>query len=100
MFGFKKIVVVVLLIAALSIGPLGSAAFAAEYLEREKPTGGMMMWDTLFMRPIGMVATAVGSVVWLVSYPFAALGGNTDETTQALVADPFEWTFERPLGHF
>ena len=100
MLGFKKIVMVVLLIAALSIGPLGSAAFASEYLEREKPTGGMMMWDTLFMRPIGMVATAVGSVVWLVSYPFAALGGNTDETTQALVAAPFEWTFERPLGHF
>ena len=100
MLGFKKIVMVVLLIAALSIGPLGSAAFASEYLEREKPTGGMMMWDTLFMRPIGMVATAVGSVVWLVSYPFAALGGNTDETTQALVAEPFEWTFERPLGHF
>jgi hypothetical protein len=100
MLGFKKIVMVVLLIAALSIGPLGSAAFASEYLEREKPTGGMMMWDTLFMRPIGMVATAVGSVVWLVSYPFAALGGNTDESTQALVAAPFEWTFERPLGHF
>ena len=100
MLGFRKIVMVVLLIAALSIGLQGPAAFASEYLEREKPTGGMMMWDTLFMRPIGMVATAVGSVVWLVSYPFAALGGNTDETTQALVADPFEWTFERPLGHF
>ena len=100
MLGFRKIMMVVLLIAALSIGPLGPAAFASEYLEREKPTGGMMMWDTLFMRPIGIVATAVGSVVWLVSYPFAALGGNTDESTQALVADPFEWTFERPLGHF
>jgi hypothetical protein len=100
MFGFRKTVVVVLLIAAFSIGPLGPAAFAGEFLEREKPTGGMMMWDTLFMRPIGMVATAVGSVVWLVSYPFAALGGNTDESTQALVVDPFEWTFERPLGQF
>jgi hypothetical protein len=100
MLGFRKIVMVALLIAALSIGPLGPAAFADEYLEREKPTGGMMMWDTLFMRPIGMVATAVGSVVWLVGYPFAALGGNTDESTQALVAAPFEWTFERPLGQF
>jgi len=59
-----------------------------------------MMWDTLFMRPIGMVATAVGSVFWLVSYPFAALGDNTDESTQELVVAPFEWTFERPLGHF
>jgi hypothetical protein len=100
MLGFRKIVMVALLIAALSIGPLGPAAFADEYLEREKPTGGMMMWDTLFMRPIGVVATAVGSVVWLVGYPFAALGGNTDESTQALVAAPFAWTFERPLGQF
>jgi hypothetical protein len=100
MLGFRKIVMVVLLIAALSIGPLCPAAFAEEYLEREKPTGGMMMWDTLFMRPIGMVATALGSVVWLVSLPFAALGGNTDESTQALVAAPFEWTFGRPLGQF
>ena len=100
MLGFRKILMVVLLIAALSVGPLGPAAFASDYLGMEKPTGGMMMWDTLFMRPIGMVATAVGSVVWLVSYPFAWLGGNTDESTQALVAAPFEWTFERPLGHF
>jgi hypothetical protein len=52
------------------------------------------------MRPIGMVATAVGSVFWLVSYPFAALGDNTNESTQELVVAPFEWTFERPLGHF
>jgi len=100
MLGFRKIVMVVLLIAALSIGPIGPAAFADEYLEREKPTGGMMMWDTLCMRPIGIVATAVGSVIWLVSYPFAALGGNTNESTQELVVAPFEWTFERPLGHF
>ena len=100
MLGFRKIVMVVLLIAALSIGPLSPAAFADEYLEREKPTGGMMMWDSLFMRPIAMVATAVGSVVWLVSYPFAYCGGNTNESTQALVAAPFEWTFERPLGQF
>ena len=100
MLGLRKIVVVVLLITAFSIGPLGPAAFADEYLESQKPSGGQMMWDTLFMRPIGIVATAVGCVVWLVSYPFAFLGGNTNESTQALVADPFEWTFQRPLGHF
>jgi hypothetical protein len=35
-----------------------------------------------------------------VSYPFAALGGNTDESTQKLVAEPFNWTFSRPLGYF
>jgi hypothetical protein len=65
-----------------------------------EPTGGMMMWDALVMRPVGIVGTALGSVVWLVSYPFAALGGNADQSTERLVMDPFEWTFQRPLGEF
>jgi hypothetical protein len=52
------------------------------------------------MRPIGIVGTALGSVVWVVSYPFAALGGNVDESTEALVQQPFDWTFQRPLGEF
>ena len=97
---FKPRWLAVVLMAALMIGPLGSVAFAEQYMEREKPTGGMMMWDALAMRPIGICATAVGAVVWLVSYPFAYLGGNTDESTQKLVADPFDWTFQRPLGEF
>jgi hypothetical protein len=100
MSGFKPCWLAAVLVAALIIGPLGSVAFADQYMEREKPTGGMMMWDALAMRPIGMVGTAVGAVVWLVSYPFAALGGNTDESTQKLVVDPFDWTFQRPLGEF
>jgi len=99
MSGFKPCWLAVVLMAALMIGPLGSVA-GEQYMETEKPTGGMMMWDALAMRPIGIVGTAVGAVVWLVSYPFAALGGNTDESTQKLVVDPFDWTFQRPLGEF
>lgn len=100
MFGFKRHLTVALVVTAFLLGPLAPAALADEYGEREKPSGGQMMWDALAMRPIGMVATAVGSVVWLVSYPFAYWGGNTDESTEALVKDPVEWTFRRPLGEF
>lgn len=100
MIGFGKLTMITLLMAVLVIGPLVPAAPAAEQMEKEKPTGGMMMWDTLAMRPIGICATAIGSVVWLVSYPFALLGGNTEESTEALVRAPYEWTFERPLGEF
>jgi len=110
--GFKPNWLAVVVIAALLVGSFGSAAFASrdnssDCLDRDnysacepEPTGGMMMWDILVMRPIGIVGTAAGSVVWLISYPFAALGGNTDQSTQRLVADPFEWTFQRPLGEF
>jgi hypothetical protein len=100
MFGFKRHLMVVLVVSALTLGTLSPAALADEWTEREKPTGGQMMWDSLALRPIGMVATAMGSVVWLVSYPFAYWGGNTEESTQALVKDPVEWTFRRPLGEF
>lgn len=99
-------------VAALVIGSFGSPAFAyqaatSDCMDRDyvggcekEPTGGMMMWDALVMRPVGIVGTALGSVVWLVSYPFAYWGGNTDASTEALVQHPFEWTFQRPLGEF
>jgi hypothetical protein len=90
----------VIVMAAVIICLLSPMAFASQYAEREKPTGGMMMWDILVMRPIGIVGTAVGSVVWVISYPFAYWGGNTDESTEALVQKPYEWTFQRPLGEF
>jgi hypothetical protein len=101
MFAFKRHWVVVVLISLLLAGPVGAAmTYTSQYPEREKPTGGEMMWDALVLRPVGIVATGVGSIVWLVSYPFAYLGGNTDESTEALVQAPFGWTFERPLGEF
>jgi hypothetical protein len=100
MFACKRSRLAVAVMVALIVGLLSPAAFADQYAEREKPTGGMMMWDALVMRPIGIVGTVLGSAVWLVSYPFAALGGNTDESTEALVQEPFEWTFQRPLGEF
>jgi hypothetical protein len=97
---FKRHWVAVLVVSALLIGPLGTAAAVDSYTYDETPTGGMMMWDLLALRTTGIVATAVGSVFWVVSYPFAALGGNVDEATEALVQKPYQWTFERPLGEF
>jgi hypothetical protein len=110
MSALLRVVLALVVTVALVVGPTGAPAFAnpsSDCSDRDyysgcenEPTGGQMMWDALFMRPVGIVGTALGSVVWLVSYPFAALGGNTDESTQKLVAQPFNWTFNRPLGYF
>jgi hypothetical protein len=101
------LVVTVTLVAGPAVSPAGAYQQNGDCRDREyytacepEPTGGMMMWDVLVMRPVGIVGTALGSVVWLVSYPFAALGGNTGESTQKLVSAPFNWTFQRPLGYF
>ncbi|MGD8724866.1 MAG: hypothetical protein PVG00_13085, partial [Desulfobacterales bacterium] len=59
-------------IAALIIMPFATTVQAQDYFEAKEPGGGAMMYDTIVVRPIGIVATAVGSVFWLVSWPFSA----------------------------
>ena len=101
MFRIVKKSMIIFLISIFLIAPCASTALAAEdYFEQEDPSGGMMIYDFILVRPVGIVATAVGSVFWVISLPFSALGDNTDEATQALVKDPAAYTFSRPLGDF
>ena len=94
----KSLVLVV--VASLLIIPFGSAALAQEYFEAENPTGGAMMFDLFVVRPVALVATAVGAVTYVLSWPFSALGDNTDAAGQMLVKEPAAYTFKRPLGEF
>lgn len=82
----------------LFLSPWGAAAFAGEYYENLGEKGGFMIADFLVLRPLGIVATTVGSVVYVLSLPFSAAGGNQDEAYQKLVLDPASYTFSRPLG--
>jgi hypothetical protein len=91
---------VIFMIAMLLIAPLASTALAEEFFERQDPSGGMMIFDFVIIRPIGIVATAVGSVFYVISLPFSLLGGNSGEAMGALIKDPADYTFKRPLGEF
>lgn len=64
----------------------------------EVPSPLAMSGDALFVRPVMLVTTLVGGVIFIVSSPFAALGGNIDESWDQLVASPFKTTFVRCLG--
>jgi len=81
-----------------TFGTVFSAQSDEFYVEPQ--TAEKMLLDLAVIRPLGIVGTVLGSVAYVVSYPFAAWGGNTDETYQYLVADPAIYTFRRPLGHF
>jgi hypothetical protein len=59
-----------------------------------------MLADTVMVRPLTLVGTAVGVVAFVVTLPFSALGGNVGEAGQLLVVDPAKYTFIRPLGVF
>jgi hypothetical protein len=86
------------LVAALSTVPrtpawAGGAADTVDDLKAEK-----MALDALVVRPLGVAATALGSVLYVISLPFSYTGGNQREAQQALVEDPARHTFRRPLG--
>jgi hypothetical protein len=57
-----------------------------------------MTLDALVVRPVGLAATVLGSVMYVISLPFSYTGGNQYEAQQALVEDPARHTFQRPLG--
>ncbi len=100
---YKKILTVCLLAAALTLNPLATFASQKDTSSKRKippPDPGTMLADLVLARPLGLVATVAGSVIFIVSVPFSAVGGNTDEAFDSLVVTPAEYTFGRPLGRF
>ena len=100
MMKIAKKSLVLFAIACLLMIPFGSTAIAQEYFETEDPGGGAMIFDLCVVRPVGIVATAVGGVGYVLSLPFSLLGGNADVAGQKLVKEPAAYTFTRPLGEF
>ncbi|MBU0900701.1 multidrug transporter [Pseudomonas sp. MIL19] len=62
------------------------------------PGAFSMLGDLLIARPLLIGATAIGAVAFVVSLPFTALGGNIDESAEALVLEPGREAFARCLG--
>jgi hypothetical protein len=91
---------IIVIIATMMIIPFSATALAEEYFEKEDPSGGAMMFDLVAVRPVGIVATAIGAVFFVVSWPFSALGDNVGEASEKLVKEPAAYTFKRPLGEF
>lgn len=56
--------------------------------------------DVVVARPLWLVATLVGTGLFVVSLPVAAMSRNVNKTAEILVAKPAHATFTRPLGDF
>jgi hypothetical protein len=54
--------------------------------------------DVLVVRPVCFVATVIGSALFVVCLPVAAISRSTKQTAHALVTTPARATFTRPLG--
>ena len=64
----------------------------------ETPSAAAMAFDGLIVRPLTLVATAIGTVIWVATLPFSLLGGNAGDAAEVLVITPAKATFIRCLG--
>ncbi|MGY0217036.1 hypothetical protein ACWJJH_06555 [Endozoicomonadaceae bacterium StTr2] len=97
------------LIAAMLVTLMSAQFAAASDLEdlkqrnnnqssMEDPNYLAMTGDLLIARPLLLATTIIGGVVFVVSSPFSAAGGNMNEAAETLVKAPARATFQRCLG--
>lgn len=86
-----------ILVSALLFSPSAGAN------EGNSPLGQAVdvVADSLIARPLGLAASVLGSGVFVLTYPFVALGAEAGETKAAadkMIMEPVSFTFARPLG--
>lgn len=86
----------VLMTALLLCHP--ALAEVADNQDPNAPSAVAMGADLVIGRPMLLVATALGTAIWLVALPFSAAGGNVKESGDKLVVWPAKNTFVRCLG--
>jgi ABC-type uncharacterized transport system permease subunit len=98
MHGWTKRSLALVVVALLVCTTTGSSALAQGQRLEEEATAEGMMADLVLLRPLGIAATAIGTVFFIVSLPFSGPTGSIGVAFQKLVAEPAGFTFARPLG--
>ena len=88
-----KIVTIACLFFALCVGNVSGA------LPEERPGAFAMVIDVP-IRILSLGLTTVGTAFFIMALPFSLSSGSTGDAWDALVAEPFQFTFTRPLGKF
>ena len=92
----KKTAVMIMLAVFLAVS---TASHAMEYKQEPAgPSGEAMAFDIVLARPIGLVTLVAGTAIFIVGLPFTIPTGSVKSSAKKLIADPFEFTFMRPVG--
>jgi hypothetical protein len=63
------------------------------------PSGVAMAADLLIVRPLGLVATVLGTGLFVLQLPLSLIQGEPpNDAARKLVVEPAQFTFSRPLG--
>ena len=86
-----------LLLAALIAGSAHAQSTLSEV--EDSPGAGAMAFDLIFIRPLGLVSTVLGTGVFVLQLPFNFGSENSkDKAFEKLVKEPARYTFTRQLG--
>jgi hypothetical protein len=83
--------------AALIAG--STPAMAQEDSSSGVDSGGVVP-DLLIVRPVALLASVLGTAIFLVALPFTLPTRTVGDVANVLVVRPLEYTFNRPLGDF
>jgi hypothetical protein len=87
-------------IVALVLAGLLLAPAAVWGQSQDEPSGTEIVFDLAVARPLSFMGMIVGTSIFVVSYPVAVITGSAKTTADALVVQPYEFTFERDLGKY
>ena len=99
MTGRKKIIIM-LLAVSLMLVPFGSSAVAKGSDYPMENSAELMAADFAVVRPLQFISLVSGTVFFVVSLPFSALGDNVGDAYKMMMVEPARMTFLRPLGVF
>ena len=88
----KAKLVTTICVLAIGIGSVASSSAS----ENSGPL--TVATDAVVIRPACLVATVLGSAVFVVALPWAAISKSVKKTADTLVVKPANATFTRPLG--
>ena len=81
------------ILCAIAIG-LGSTT--ASFADENNPF--LMATDVIVVRPVCLASTIVGSALFVVALPVAAISKSIKPVANAMVIGPAKATFTRPVG--
>jgi len=87
-------------VIALGLTVANPAAAIDDYASTGTPSAGAMVVDAVLVRPLSLVATVLGTGLYIVALPFSFTGDNPGKANQRLIVEPLQYTFQRPLGNF
>ncbi|MBF0177468.1 MAG: hypothetical protein HQL63_11575 [Magnetococcales bacterium] len=90
-----------LFLAILALGWVWATPLLADDGSTQPNNLGKMA-DLLILRPLGLVASAMGVVAYVVTMPLmereSGTLGNADDAKEMFINRPLRYTFSRPLG--